>query len=56
MPGNVLRWVARERKLLQTGFQFDPLLPKQRLPISYRGTKIWNKRRQALGKLATMRF
>ena len=53
---NVLRWVARERKLLQSCFQFDPLLPRQLHPTSYRGTIVWNKRRQILGKLATIRF
>jgi len=53
---NMVRWVARERKLLQLCFRVDPFLPKQLLPASYQGIRVWHKRRQILGKLATKRF
>lgn len=47
----VVRWVTKERNLLQNCFRLDPFLPKELLPTPYQGIRVWKKRRQILGKL-----
>lgn len=47
----LVRWVTKERELLQGCFRFDPFLPKELLPADYQGMRVWKRRRQILGKL-----
>jgi phenylacetic acid degradation operon negative regulatory protein len=53
MPkGRVVRWVTKERYLLQRCLRIDPFLPKQLLPPTYQGIATWEKRRRILANLA----
>ncbi|MCX6874793.1 MAG: hypothetical protein NTW21_13440 [Verrucomicrobia bacterium] len=47
----IVRWVTKERNLLQRCFRIDPFLPAELLPARYQGMTIWKKRRRVLNKL-----
>ena len=48
----MVRWIAKERQLLQRCFQHDPFLPKQLLPTHYPGRITWQRRCHLLRQLA----
>ena len=50
----IVRWVTKERNLLERCFRTDPFLPKQLLPPTYQGIAIWHKRRSILAKVAKL--
>jgi phenylacetic acid degradation operon negative regulatory protein len=49
---NLVRWVAKERNLLQRCYRLDPFLPKELLAATYQGMMVWKKRRHILSNLA----
>ncbi|MEX2578434.1 MAG: hypothetical protein WD342_05190 [Verrucomicrobiales bacterium] len=48
------RWTAEERVAWQTVLAADPLLPRELLPITYLGRKVWKRRKKILADAARL--